>query len=897
MDSQFIPIRKCDRCPALVKCRSRIVNGAGVNNAPIAFVGSGPQEQDDKDGRPWQGRDGKVLRILQWAAGIDTFKSYHTNATRCFVRRAPSSKEVDNCHDYLMDELRTLNPRVIVAMGGHALRTLYKPGITVGSVMGFTLYNDELPGIPIIPTYHPAYLRTNWKDTTVVLAHLRKAKHIAYAGGLNEEFGSYMGIETLEQLRSLRDYLLGPDIKLISVDTETTGLSWMDSELLCVSFTPEEGIGYSVPLMHRGERQVPVPSRAKKAPANPRMRTQYFPTPYWDLDTEMPEVLDIIQQILGSDIPKAGQNFGFDINMLERDPSWEVVTAATAFGFDIKNFQHDSRSLASLVSESLPANLTLLAALYTDIPYYEADIIAYKSKMWELDDNKLWIYGGADVDVVQTLVPPLLARVKQEGTDWVYENISIPLVRCATMLERRGVRVDVAYFDKLCKHYKHELEEAYDLLETTLGRHLDHPSHWETVQNLLFKELKLPLTASTVPKAGKECRKCKRDAPCSPGHAGTGAGALEALALTSPHPVLPVLINIRHLEKFSGTYLEGGKSGGYRAHIRSDNRIHPRWSSGRAATGRFGCDAPNLMNPPKEVEIDCARCDLHSKDAIREMFIAREGYGVLNADWSQMEVWVMAYETNDETLLGLLRAGIDVHAYVSRELCKLGISAKFPSEAVDEHLTLDEWKVIHSSIRDDGKVFVFGMNYGLTDEGAGQRLGCTKEEAAPLLAHYVQFIFPGMEAFFLRIREEIYENSSVSNIFGRRRHFDEVPLLAALHYRGDLEGAVRQGFNLPIQGGAHDLHSLAHIQQERLPSLAIAPPVLEMHDSLMLEGPQGALEDIAHVIQEEWQKVARDTILANGEPLNWDIPVEVKWGPSFGTLDHVLTGGGEVSKI
>jgi DNA polymerase-1 len=302
------------------------------------------------------------------------------------------------------------------------------------------------------------------------------------------------------------------------------------------------------------------------------------------------------------------------------------------------------------------------------------------------------------------------------------------------------------------------------------------------------------------------------------------------------------------------------------------------------------------MNPPKEVKVDCERCDLHSKDAVRQMFIARPGYGVLNADWAQMEVWVMAYETQDETLLGLLQAGVDIHAYVARELCKLGISSKFPSDAVDAHLSLDEWKLVHPDIRDRGKVFVFGMNYGLTDVGAGQRLGCTSEEAAPLLSHYVQYIFPGMEKFFLRIREEMFAGSSVSNIFGRRRHFDEVPLLAALHYTGDLEGAVRQGFNLPIQGGAHDLHSLAHIATEREVSAWIQP-VVEMHDSLLLEAPEDRVEEAAEAIKSLWESVARETILPNGKRLGWEIPVDVKWGASFGTLDHVLTGSGKVDTI
>ncbi|KKL57856.1 hypothetical protein LCGC14_2231210, partial [marine sediment metagenome] len=265
------------------------------------------------------------------------------------------------------------------------------------------------------------------------------------------------------------------------------------------------------------------------------------------------------------------------------------------------------------------------------------------------------------------------------------------------------------------------------------------------------------------------------------------------------------------------------------------------------------------------------------------MIMASPGQGLLNADWSQAEVWVMAYETGDETLLQLLLNGVDVHAHVARELCKLGVSSKFPSSAVDEQLTLEEWKGAHDSIRTDGKVFVFGMNYGLTDEGAGQRLGCAAEEVAPLLAHYVQTIFPEMSPYFLRIRDEMLANYAVSNKFGRRRHFPEVPVLAALRYKGDLEGVIRQGYNMPIQGGAHDLHSLAHIATERELSSYVGPN-LEMHDSLMSEAPGDRLEEAAVAVRDLWQGIARNTVLPNGEKLGWEIPVDVEIGKSFGSL-------------
>jgi DNA polymerase-1 len=292
------------------------------------------------------------------------------------------------------------------------------------------------------------------------------------------------------------------------------------------------------------------------------------------------------------------------------------------------------------------------------------------------------------------------------------------------------------------------------------------------------------------------------------------------------------------------------------------------------------------MNPPKDVVIHDERYGIDSDDAVREMFSAPAGYGLLNADWSQAEVWVMAYETQDKVLLDLLLSGADIHAYVARELCKLGVSDKFPLDIVEESLSLEEWKVKYKTVRDRGKTFVFGMNYGLTEEGAAGRLGCATSEAAPLLGHYTRNIFPNMDSFFVRIREEMYQNGWVSNVFGRRRHFLEVPILAALRFRGDLEGAVRQGFNMPIQAGAHDLHSLAHIATERELSAGVFP-TLEMHDSLMMEAPLDHLVEAAMAVKALWGHIARNTVLANGERLGWEIPIDVQIGQSFGSLKSI----------
>ncbi len=381
---------------------------------------------------------------------------------------------------------------------------------------------------------------------------------------------------------------------------------------------------------------------------------------------------------------------------------------------------------------------------------------------------------------------------------------------------------------------------------------------------------------------------CKKtQAPCSAKHAKTGADELKELNERVSHDGLPLLVAIRHLEKFQSTYMDGKDGeGGFAFHLCSDGCIHARWNSGRAATGRFSCEYPNLMNPPKGVVIHEPKYDIDSDDAVRDMFDAPPGYGCINADWSQAELWVMAYETQDPTMLGLLESGADIHAYVSRELCKLGISPKFPSAAVDDGMELDEWKVVHKNIRDGGKVFVFGMNYGLTEAGAAQRLGSTPEEVAPLLGHYVQYIFPGMGGFFNRIRGDMYRGNTTSNKFGRLGHFQSIPILGALKYRGDLEGVVRIGFNMPIQSGAHDLHSLAHIATERELS-EFVQPTIGMHDSLCMYAKQYILKDAALAVKEMWEYTARNTILEDGSKLGWEIPVDVQIGPAFGSLTSI----------
>ncbi len=925
-------------------CGADAVYGRGSDNPRIVFVNPCPDKWDEKEGLAMAGRSGRVIAQLCDEAGINLEDVYVTNAHHLKPpdpRRQPNNDEIRECKPYLIEEIKALNPDVVVTLGAPSLMAL-KGLPTIKDVAGFALYDDELPGVAIIPTYAPGFLMAgagrNWGMAAIVVAHLRKAQRIVD----NVEprgFGSYTPILTLENLRALRTLCAEAD--LLSIDTETTGLSWMDDEILCIQFTPKEGTGYAVPILHRGITTKIVDKTITKARHNQLMRATkepptleewayldtvdwdgimagtvdwdnipreaqyakevYVPVPFWNLDTEMPEVIEILREILANDVPKAGQNFGFDLRRLERSTNEEVVTAMTAFGFKVNNVKHCTLMQSRLLQENLPANLTTINSFWTDIPYYEEDIKKYKSRMWELPDDVLWRYGAIDTDVVQRTVPQMLERLEEEGQTWLYENIAIPLVTCGIRMEERGVRIDIEYFDRLCGYYGEELNKALAELDAFVGRPIESPTYYANLQKLCFVEYEMPLTNKPINSAAKgdnKCRRCQRDKPCKWEHAKTGGDELAELNERAPHDLLPILILIKKLEKFKSTYLDGDGDGGYKRHIRSDQRIHGQWNPGDAETGRYTMREPNLMNPPKEVEVHSEKWGIDTKDAIRDMFTCRDGNVLMNADWAQLEVWTLAYSTQDPTLLDLLTSGEDVHAYVGRKMCELNLSDVFPASAVDPELDLFEWATKYKDIRGKAKTFVFGISYQMTVDGISLRLGCSHDEAELLFKAFLEQVFPTLPDFFDNIRQEMLRTGVVENIFRRKRHFDEVPILVALGFDTDLEAAVRQGINFPIQSGGHDLHSLVAIKHERDPVLlSRCEVVLEMHDSLAMEVAAETALETAWIVKQSWESTARDVIMPNGEPLGWEIPVDIEWGRTFGTPDFKLTARGEVKDM
>ena len=976
----------CERCPALVDCRKQVVNGHGVAEPLVAFIGQNPDWDEDDQGRPFVGRPGQLLRLLCDSAGIRARDTFRTNAVRCHSpgNRKPTAAEVEECHDYLIEELRELpSVALIVALGETAFDSLYllplhretlrefnatvipaweavcaqrldeynqeillwdlacsdwkanhhkgeakpkkparpklpskpKPPVklkmAMAHIVGQTLYQPET-GLPLIVSYHPAWLMRNWSKADLVLAHFEKVRRMAYGEQVEGALGEYHVIQTLEELIQLRDHLLSDEVEKIYFDTETTGLNWQKDELLCISLTGRAGEGYVVPILQQGA----------------------VPCEWWE--GKYPKVIGILKDIFGSQKPKVGQTTLFDVAMLERDASWPFIEAVTAFGIKVNGYLADTELSHQMVAETLPHNMTSVLALSTDMPYYEAEVMTAsngKKQMAKVPNHILWKYSAADADGLPRMEQALDPIIEAEGTTFVLGEIANPLLRLCWNMQKRGVPIDIDYFDKLCRFYNQQIAIVEKRLYESVPDY-----DWESaakaaaekkrkagkkvserktarkpkylyppvLQDLLFKHLALPKPDRQT-KGGRGCDACSLGICFD--HIQTGKDALKDIQAemgdASP-PILQILLDFKALVKIKSTYLDGGR-GGWKRFIRPDGRIHPTVQVSRAETGRLAFKTPNLQNPPKGIHIhpkpticDGKSCPhiysetfgIDTRNAFRDIIRAPVGRGVMNCDWAQLEVWVMAYMLRDlfgdTTLLDVLEAGQDIHTFAARMM--------YPE--LDPELDEWVWRQEHRDLRDKAKVFVFGTDYGLTIIGTMERLHCDEAAAKDMMARYLRAV-PALPRYFKYIRQMVTTEYHVKNRFDRRRHTRHVDILRGMGENNEVEGLVRESLNMPIQAGGSDLHSYVSVSTDEYEALRerACETIMSMHDSLAFEfdWPTNdyALET-AWVIKRLWEKLVWNMPTPEGEPLHWKVPVELEWGQTWGTPEYRLDSRGNL---
>ena len=399
-------------------------------------------------------------------------------------------------------------------------------------------------------------------------------------------------------------------------------------------------------------------------------------------------------------------------------------------------------------------------------------------------------------------------RLKEDGLWSLFEEIEMPLVFTLYDMEKNGVKVEA----EALKHYGDQLGDKIVELEKEIYEDANETFNINSPKQLgvvLFEDMKIPGGRKT--KTGYS----------------TAADVLEKLA--PEYPIVAKILEYRQLTKLKSTYADG--LAGY---IQEDGRIHGKFNQTVTATGRISSTEPNLQNIPVRVELG---------RMIRKVFVPEEGYVFVDADYSQIELRVLAHCSGDEQLIKAYREEADIHRITASQVF---------------HVPFDE---VTDLQRRNAKAVNFGIVYGISSFGLSQDLSITRKEAAKYIEDYFH-TYPGIKAFLDDAVAHAKENGYVKTLFGRRR---PVPELASSNFVQRSFGE-RVAMNAPIQGTAADIMKIAMIgvnkrlKEQKLKSRL----VLQVHDELLIEAYHAEIDTVKEILREEMEQAA-----------SLDVPLEI----------------------
>jgi DNA polymerase-1 len=456
------------------------------------------------------------------------------------------------------------------------------------------------------------------------------------------------------------------------------------------------------------------------------------------------------------------------------------------------------------------------------------DLIGKKGKgqrrMDEVATARVAEYAGEDADVALRLCEQLEPLLDGPGLRRLYEDLEIPLIEVLAELEHNGIRLDVPFLNKLGADMTRQLAAIEKEIYQLAGHEFNIAS-LKQLRLVLFQELKLRVVRKTD----------------TTGEPSTDQETLEELA--AEHPLPAKLIEHRKVAKLKGTYVDALPE----MVNPQTGRIHASFNQTVAATGRLSSSDPNLQNVPIRTE---------QGGQIRQAFVPEPGWVLLAADYSQIELRLLAHFCGDEGLRRAFAEDRDVHASVAAQI--YGVAEKD----------------VTPEMRRRAKTVNFGVIYGISPFGLARRLEITKEEAAGFIDAYFQR-YPKVLAYQDRLLADCRARGHVSTILGRRRVFDARAVRPDSTYQ-QRNQAEREAINMEIQGSAADLMKVAmlnvyrRLQHERRQ----ARMLLQIHDELVFEAPPEELNDIAALAVEEMTGAlaARLTV-----PLKVDVAAGPNW--------------------
>ena len=403
---------------------------------------------------------------------------------------------------------------------------------------------------------------------------------------------------------------------------------------------------------------------------------------------------------------------------------------------------------------------------------------------------------AAAVDATFRLVPRLREGLAERNQTALYDEVEVPLAPVLARMERAGVRIAPAELTVLGGEIVAAVERVQRRIFDFSGEEFNIGSP-QQLGNVLFGKLQIP--------AGKKTK------------TGWATGVEVLAALAREYPICALVLEWRELTKLKNTYVDVIPT----LVDPRDGRLHTIFNQTSTATGRLSSTNPNLQNIPIRTELG---------RRIRRAFVARDGYRLLAADYSQIELRFMAHLSGDEAMRRAFDEGQDIHDFTARQIFSLS-----PEATVD------------ANQRRMAKSVNFGLLYGMSEFGLAQRLEIPRAQAKEMTAAYFAR-FPSVRAYIERTLDEGRENGYVSTILGRRRY---MPALSSSNF-AVRSAAEREATNAPLQGSAADLMKLAMVRVDRaLAASALdATMLLQIHDELIFEVRERDLHDVAHLVRD-----------------------------------------------
>lgn len=578
---------------------------------------------------------------------------------------------------------------------------------------------------------------------------------------------------------------------LFAFDTETTGLDAQQAQLVGLSFAVEPHEAAYVPLAHDYEG-APV-----------------------QLDREA--VLLALKPLLEDPAKaKVGQNAKYDINILANG-SPAIEMRGVAYDTMLESYV--------LTSTATRHDMDSLAQKYLDHTTIAFEDIAGKGAKQltfnQINLDKAGPYAAEDADITLRLHHALQARLAQTpSVQPVLMDIEMPLVPVLARIERQGALVDAELLKVQSGELGVKMAElelrAYELAGETFN--LGSPKQLGTI---LYDKLGMPVLSKTAK-----------------GQPSTAEAVLDELALQG-YPLPEVLMQYRSLSKLKSTYTD--KLPG-QINPRT-GRIHTSYQQAVAATGRLSSSDPNLQNIPIRTA---------EGRRIRQAFIASPGYKLLAADYSQIELRIMAHLAKDEGLLHAFRNDLDVHRATAAEVFGVAL----------EDVTTDQ--------RRSAKAINFGLIYGMSAFGLAKQIGVDRKQSQDYIDRYFAR-YPGVLAYMERTRAQAAEQGFVETLFGRRLYLPDInaknPALR--------KGAERTAINAPMQGTAADIIKRAMVKVDNWLSESglDARVILQVHDELVLEVREDLVQQVKDEIRQHMSQAAQldvPLLVEAGVGANWD---------------------------